>query len=122
MKRSYFTGRLVKSGPTNVGFVIIRFQLFFAVFFPVLTALNISSSLIPRTLGNGTENFAAFSLRLFLIAEESAFALEGLERSSRYCGRGSEGVASVADLTLRSSWGADGLFHLDLLLVTLGGV
>jgi hypothetical protein len=37
-------GRLVKPVPTNVGFVIILFQLFFAVFFPVLTTLNTSSS------------------------------------------------------------------------------
>jgi hypothetical protein len=44
-----------------VGFVIILFQPFFAVFFPVFTTLNISSSAIPRTLGKGTENFAAFS-------------------------------------------------------------
>jgi len=53
---------------TKVGFVIIRFQLFFAVFLPVLTTLNISSSAIPLTLGSGTENFAAFSALLFLIA------------------------------------------------------
>jgi hypothetical protein len=39
---------------------------FFAVFFPVLTTLNISSSAIPLTFGNGTENLAAFSFRLFL--------------------------------------------------------
>jgi hypothetical protein len=37
IKRSYFTGLLVKSGPTNVGFVIILFQPFLAVFFPVFT-------------------------------------------------------------------------------------
>ena len=82
MKRSYLTGRRVKSGPTrewqvstscghwckgwggigsipNVGFVIILFHPFFAVFLPVLTTLNISSSLIPFTFGSGTLNFAA---------------------------------------------------------------
>ena len=68
MKRSYLTGRRVKSGPTKVGLVIIRFQPFFAVFFPVDITLNISSSLMPFTLGNGTLNLAAFSFRLFLIA------------------------------------------------------
>lgn len=80
---SYFTGRRVKSGPTKVGLVIILFQLFFAVFFPVLTTLNISSSAIPLTLGSGTLNLAAFSALLFLMAEERAFAFFSLLRSSR---------------------------------------
>lgn len=44
---------------------------FFAVFFPVLTTLNISASAIPLTLGNGTENLAAFSFRLFFTELES---------------------------------------------------
>ena len=81
----------------NVGFVIILFHAFFAVFLPVFTTLNISSSLIPFTLGSGTLNFAAcevdhqplhissskrgfghtFSFLLFLIALLSAFAFVG---------------------------------------------
>lgn len=103
MNRSYLTGLRVKSGPTtnlisistssypcvshsipNVGFVIILFHAFFFVFFPVPMALNISSSLMPLTFGNGTEYFAAFSFLLFLIAELKALALEGLLRSSKY--------------------------------------
>jgi hypothetical protein len=39
IKRSYFTGRRVKSGPTNVGFVIILFQPFCAVFLPAKITL-----------------------------------------------------------------------------------
>ncbi len=128
MKRSYLTGRRVKSGPTdrkyhqqvcfqtqppskrrvgipNVGFVIILFHPFFAVFFPVFTTLNISSSAIPLTLGKGTLNLAAFSALLFLIALDSAFAFVGCDLSSRYCGSGvDEGSAGADDLTLRSSW------------------
>ncbi len=104
MNRSYLTGCLVKSGPTKVGFVRTRFQLFLAVFLPVLTTLNISCSLIPRTFGNGTENRADFSFRLFLIADESAFALVGFERSRRKAGMGFDGSASAWDLTFRSSW------------------
>lgn len=89
IKRSYLTGLRVKSGPTNVGLVIMRFQLFLCVFLPVLTALNISSSLMPRTFGMGTLKRAAFSARLLLMALLSAFALPGAVRSRRYCGRGS---------------------------------
>src|ERR1700693_1295422 len=104
IKRSYFTGRLVKSGPTNVGLVIILFHPFFAVFFPVFTTLNISSSAIPRTLGKGTLNFAAFSALLFLIAEDKALAFVGFDRSSKYCGSGvDEGSFGVDDLTFLSS-------------------
>ena len=134
MKRSYLTGRRVKSGPTKdsdgwsqfpfhrmsanphshdigkgrntpkVGFVIILFHPFFAVFFPVLTTLNISSSLIPLTFGSGTLNFAAFSFRLFLIAELSAFAFVPFSRSSRYCGRGcDDGSEGAEDFTFFSS-------------------
>lgn len=44
---------------------------FFAVFLPVLTTLNVSSSDIPLTFGNGTENFAAFSFRLFFTEPRS---------------------------------------------------
>ena len=44
---------------------------FFAVFFPVLTTLNISSSAIPLTFGSGTENLAAFSFRLFFTKPRS---------------------------------------------------
>ena len=83
----------------------MRFHPFFAVFFPVFTTLNISSSAIPLTRGNGTLNFAAFSARLFLIALDSAFALVGCDRSSKYWGRGVEdGSEGAADLTFRSSW------------------
>lgn len=104
INRSYLTGLRVKSFPTNVGLVIIRFQLFLLVFFPVFTTLNISSSLIPLTLGNGTANFAAFSFRLSLIALESALALVSCERSSKYCGKGVlEGSSGVEDLTFFSS-------------------
>lgn len=39
---------------------------FFAVFFLVWTTVNNSSSAIALTFGNGTENLAAFSFRLFL--------------------------------------------------------
>src|SRR4051812_10310301 len=105
MNRSYLTGRRVKSLPTKVGLVIIRFQDFLCVFFPVLTTLNISSSLIPLTLGRGTANLAAFSLRLSLIALERALALVSCDRSSRYWGRGVlEGSSGAADLTFFSSW------------------
>jgi hypothetical protein len=87
-----------------VGLVIIRFHPFLAVFFPVFTTLNISSSAIPRTLGSGTLNLAAFSFRLFLIALDSAFALVGCVRSKRYCGKGvDDGSEGAADLTVRSS-------------------
>lgn len=80
---------------------------FFAVFFPVFTTLNISSSLMPFTFGNGTLNFAAFSARLFLICELSAFALFVVWfLSNRYDGKGvDEGSAGAElDLTFRSSW------------------
>src|SRR4051794_284327 len=104
MKRSYLTGRRVNSGPTNVGLVIMRFQLLRWVFLPVLITLNISSSLIPRTLGRGTLNFAAFSARFCLMADESAFAVVGCDLSSRYGGRGCvEGSAGALDLRLRCS-------------------
>lgn len=73
MNRSYLTGRRVKSGPTKVGLVTMRFQPFWCVFLPVLMTLNISSSDIPLTLGKGTANRAAFSDRLFLMDELSAF-------------------------------------------------
>ena len=79
--------------------MIILFHDFFFVFFPVPMALNISSSLIPLTFGNGTEYFAAFSERLFLMALDSALAFVGLLRSRRYCGRGVEEGSGAADLT-----------------------
>ena len=63
---------------------------FLAVFFPVFTTLNISSSDIPFTFGSGTLNFAAASFRLFLIALDKAFALLGWLRSSRYWATGVE--------------------------------
>src|SRR5271154_6278681 len=85
-------------------FVIILVQLFFAVFFPVLTTLNISSSETPLTLGSGTPNRAAFSDRFCLIAEDSPFAFFSDDLSSRYCGRGVEDGSAVSeDLMLRSS-------------------
>lgn len=88
----------------NVGFVIILFHPFFAIFFPVLTTLNISSSAIPFTLGNGTLNLAAFSALLFLIALDKAFALVGWVRSRRYCGKGVEdGSDGPDDFTFRCS-------------------
>ena len=59
------------------------FHPFFFVFFPVFTTLNISSSLMPRTLGSGTLNRAAFSALLFLIALLSALAADGFDLSSR---------------------------------------
>ncbi len=80
---------------------------FLAVFFPVFTTLNISSSLIPFTFGNGTLNFAAFSALLFLICELSALALFVVWfLSSRYDGRGvDDGSAGTEeDLTFLSSW------------------
>jgi hypothetical protein len=55
-----------------------RFQPFFFVFLPVATTLNISSSLIPRTLGKGTLNRAAFSARLLLIELLNALADVGV--------------------------------------------
>ena len=93
------------SNVPKVGFVIILFHPFFAVFFPVFTTLNISSSAMPLTFGNGTLNFAAFSARLFLIALDRALAFVVCERSSRYCGSGvDDGSEGAEDLTLRSSW------------------
>jgi len=59
------------------GCVMTRFQPFLLVFFPVATTLNISSSLIPRTLGRGTLKRAAFSARLFLIELLRALADAG---------------------------------------------
>ena len=83
----------------------MRFQAFFAVFLPVLTTLNISSSAIPLTFGNGTLNLAAFSALLFLIALDNALALEACDLSKRYSGKGvEEGSLGPEDLTLRSSW------------------
>ena len=73
MKRSSLTGLRVNPSPTNVALLTIRFQLLFLCF-PVLMTLNISSSAIPRTLGRGTEYFAARSFLLSLMADESAFA------------------------------------------------
>ncbi|MBE3049791.1 hypothetical protein IMZ48_46300 [Candidatus Bathyarchaeota archaeon] len=88
----------------HTGCVITRFHPFFFVFAPVLTTLNISSSLMPFTLGSGTLNLAAFSFLLFLMALLSALADAGLLRSSRYAGTASPGTASSgAALTLRSS-------------------
>ena len=90
--------------PPKVGFVIIRFHPFFAVFFPVFTTLNISSSLIPLTFGNGTLNFAAFSFRFSLILLLNAFASLPFPLSSRYCGNGwEEGSEGADDLTVFSS-------------------
>lgn len=104
MKRSNLGALRVKSGPTKVGFVTTRFHAFLAVFFPVLTTLNISSSAMPLTLGSGTLNLAAFSARLFLICVDSAFAFVGFALSSRYEGIGFAGsFSAAAPLTLRSS-------------------
>ena len=104
MKRSYFTGLRVKSEPTNVGFVIILFQPFFFVFCPVFTTEKASSSEIPRTFGNGTENLAAFSLLRFLIAVDRAFAFVASDLSNRYWGTGvDEGSDLVEPLTFRCS-------------------
>ncbi|KAH3681935.1 hypothetical protein WICPIJ_007097 [Wickerhamomyces pijperi] len=71
---SIFTGLLVNPSPTKVCFVIILFQ---ALDFlePVLITLNISSSLIPLTFGNGTENLSAFSNLFCLMEEEMALAV-----------------------------------------------
>lgn len=57
---------------------------FFAVFFPVLTTLNISSSAMPLTLGNGTENLAAFSFRLFFTKSKSASEPQTLASARTY--------------------------------------
>ena len=102
----------------------MKYPPFFAVFFPVLTTLNISSSAIPLTFGRGTENLAAFSFRLFFYIEVSkrtpiraigdeefdvlallkAFAFVGFDLSRRYCGIGVlEGSVGVEDLTFRFS-------------------
>lgn len=70
---SNLTGFLVNPSPTKVTLFTIRFQLF-DLCLPVLITLNISSSAIPRTLGNGTAYFAARSFRLSLMADDSALA------------------------------------------------
>ena len=67
----------------HTGCVTTLFHPFFFVFFPVFTTLNISSSLMPLTLGRGTLNRAAFSALLFLIALLRALADAGFDRSSR---------------------------------------
>ena len=100
---SIFTGFRVNPSPTNVAFVTIRFHALL-LFFPVRITLNISSSAIPRTFGNGTEYFAALSLRFCFKVELSAFASFWLSRSKRYVGRAPSGVDAASDcLTLRSS-------------------
>lgn len=92
-----------RTSPTNVALVTIRFQPFLLVF-PVLTTLNISSSAIPRTLGNGTLNLPAFSFRFCFTAELSALASFWPSRSSRYVGSAPSGMISASlALTLRSS-------------------
>merc|ERR1711977_497908 len=50
MKRSSLGGFRVKSSPTKVALVTMRFHPL-RLLFPVLRTLNISSSAIPRTLG-----------------------------------------------------------------------
>lgn len=70
---SIFTGFRVNPSPTNVAFVTIRFHDLL-LFFPVFITLNISSSAIPLTFGNGTAYFAALSFRFCLMAVESALA------------------------------------------------
>lgn len=100
---SIFTGLRVKPSPTKVAFVTIRFQALLLLF-PVRITLNISSSAIPRTFGNGTAYFAALSLRFCLRAVLSAFASLCPSLSKRYVGSAPSGVEAASDcLTLRSS-------------------
>ena len=89
---SIFTGFLVNPSPTNVALVTILFHAFFLLF-PVLITLNISSSAIPLTFGNGTAYLAALSFRLSLIALDRALASFWPSRSSRYVGRAPSGTA-----------------------------
>jgi hypothetical protein len=70
---SILTGFLVNPSPTNVAFVTIRFHDLLLLF-PVFITLNISSSAIPRTLGNGTANLAALSFLFCLMADDRALA------------------------------------------------
>lgn len=103
MNRSILTGFRVKPSPTKVALVTIRFHDLL-LFLPVLTTLNVSSSAMPRTLGSGTEYFAALSLRFCLMADESALASFWPSRSRRYVGRASSGTVEESScLTLRSS-------------------
>lgn len=102
MNRSSLTGLRVNPSPTNVAFVTIRFQAF-DLLFPVLTTLNISSSAIPLTLGNGTAYFAALSFRFCLRAVLRAFASFWFSLSKRYVGKAPSGPDSVFCLTFRSS-------------------
>lgn len=73
---------LVKSSGTKVALFTILFQLF-CFFEPVLMTLNISSSAIPLTFGNGTAYFAALSFLLSLILLDSAFASLCPSRSNK---------------------------------------
>lgn len=103
MNLSIFTGFRVNPSPTNVAFVTIRFHAFFLLF-PVLMTLNISSSAIPLTFGNGTAYFAALSFRFSLMAVERALASFWPSLSSRYVGRAPSGTAALSFcLTFRSS-------------------
>jgi len=101
INRSSLTGLRVKPSPTNVAFVTMRFHALLLLL-PVLMTLNISSSAMPRTLGSGTANRAALSLRRCLSALLSAFASAVSSRSSRYAGRAPASDCSVGvALTLR---------------------
>mmetsp|Transcript_25737 Transcript_25737/g.76163 ORF Transcript_25737/g.76163 Transcript_25737/m.76163 type:complete len:321 (-) Transcript_25737:215-1177(-) len=95
MKRSYFGAFRVKPGPTNVTFVIMRFQLFF-MRLPDLSTLNISSSATGRTFGSGTSHLPAFSFRFCLIVLLSTLALSTCSLSSRYAGTAFCGAPSSA--------------------------
>jgi hypothetical protein len=80
------------------GFVIILFHPFSAVFFPVFTTFDISST-VPRTLSKGSLNLAAFSALLLLIALDNALVFLGFERSSKYRESGCSRSSAYSVLT-----------------------
>src|SRR3989338_9662831 len=84
MNRSYFGGFRVNPSPTKVTLVITRFHCF-CFLLPVFRTLNISSSLIGRTFGNGTSHLPAFSFLFCLIMLLRTLARSSTPLSRRYC-------------------------------------
>ena len=86
MNLSIFGGLRVNPSPTNVAFVIIRFQHFFCLL-PDFITLKISSWARPLTCGSGTLHLPAFSLRFSFTMFDRTLLRFGSARSIKYGGK-----------------------------------